>query len=155
MRDPIKVKREQKGPEGDLGSSSRLNYSKIYTVENYVRVLNIGMVTEECLSSLRYNSYVNPNLKPPEPPSKPKSTSATADKRNKKFKQSVSRAKISDNAAQMETSAEEGQSMNPNEQSSDHDRQVSATITQPENFNGLDDRKHRIQIPNVTNAYTE
>ena len=149
------MRREQSGPEGDLGSLSRINYSKIYTVENYVRVLNIGMVTAESLPLLRDNSYIDSALAPPEPPSKPKSTGATADKRNKKFKQSVNRAKVSESAAQMETSAEEGQSMNPNEQRSDHDRQVSATVAQPENFNRLDDRKHRIQIPNATNAYTE
>ena len=149
------MRREQSGPEGDLDSFSRINFSKVYTVENNVRVLNIEMVTKECLSSLKYNSYINPSLELPEPPSKPKSTGATADKRNKKFKQSVNRAKVSESAAQMETSAEEGQSMNPNEQRSDHDRQVSATVAQPENFNRLDDRKHRIQIPNATNAYTE
>lgn len=142
------MRREQSGPEGDLDSFSRINFSKVYTVENNVRVLNIEMVTKECLSSLKYNSYINPSLELPEPPSKPKSTGATADKRNKKFKPSVNRAKVFESAAQMETSAEEGQSMNPNEQSSDHDLQVSAAVTQPENFNRLDDCKHRIQIPN-------
>jgi hypothetical protein len=143
VRDPIKVRREQKGPEGDLGSLSRINYSKIYTVDNYVRVLTIGMVTKDSLPNLIYSSYINPTLKPPEPPSNlsPKSTRVTADKRNKISKPSVNRAKVSGSAAQMETSAEEGQSMNPNEQSSDHDRQVSTTIAQPENLKKLDNRK--------------
>jgi hypothetical protein len=68
-RDPIKVKREQPGPEGDLGVYSRLNYSKVYTVENYVRVLKIGMVDKDSLQSLKHNSYINPALPPPEPSS--------------------------------------------------------------------------------------
>lgn len=138
------MRREQSGPEGDLGSSSRINYSKMYTVDNYVRVLNIGMVTKDSLPNLIYSSYINPNLKPPEPPSnlsKPKSTRVTADKRNKKSKPSVNRAKVSGSVTQIETSAEEGQSMNPNEQSSDHDCQVSTTIAQPENLKKLDNRK--------------
>ncbi|TVY85290.1 hypothetical protein LSUE1_G001296 [Lachnellula suecica] len=50
-KDPIKVRREQNGPEGDLGVYSRLNYSKIYTVENFVRVLNIGMVEKDVSNS--------------------------------------------------------------------------------------------------------
>lgn len=57
-KDAIRVKREQKGPEGDLGEYSRLNYSKIYTVENYVRVLNIGIVERDWLPALNANSYV-------------------------------------------------------------------------------------------------
>lgn len=60
-KDAIKVKREQKGPEGDLGDYSRLNYSKIYTVENYVRVLNIGIVERDWLPALNANSYVKPS----------------------------------------------------------------------------------------------
>jgi hypothetical protein len=68
-RDPIKVKREQSGPEGDLGVHSRLNYSKVYTVENYARVLKIGMVDKDSLQSLKHNSYINPALPPPEPSS--------------------------------------------------------------------------------------
>lgn len=57
-KDPIKVRREQDGPEGDLGKLSRINYSKIYTVENYVRVLNIGMVDRDSLPSLERNSMI-------------------------------------------------------------------------------------------------
>jgi hypothetical protein len=59
-KDAIKVKRDQNGPEGDLGVYSRLNYSKIYTVENYVRVLNIGMVERDWIPTLNANSYVRP-----------------------------------------------------------------------------------------------
>jgi hypothetical protein len=57
-KDPIKVRSEQKGPEGQLEPESRLNYSKIYTVENYVRVLNIGMVDKDSLPSLWSNSMI-------------------------------------------------------------------------------------------------
>jgi hypothetical protein len=86
-RDPIKVRREQKGKEGDLGPSSRLNYSKIYTVENYVRVLNIGMVETKWLPILTYNSYIDPNLKPSEtptnhPPSKEMESKSTGKERS-------------------------------------------------------------------------
>jgi len=52
-KDPIRVESTQMGPEGDLGTMSRLNYSKIYTVENYVRVLNIGMAHKDSLESLQ------------------------------------------------------------------------------------------------------
>ena len=50
---------EQEGSEGQLEPESRLNYSKIYTVENYVRVLNIGMVDKDSLASLRRNSMIS------------------------------------------------------------------------------------------------
>ncbi|TEY62712.1 hypothetical protein BOTCAL_0158g00070 [Botryotinia calthae] len=43
--DPIQVESERSHePEGSLHPLSRLNYSKVYSVEHYVRVLNIGMV---------------------------------------------------------------------------------------------------------------
>ena len=61
-KDPIKVKSEQDGPEGILHPASRLNYSKLYTIEKHLRVLKIGMV--ENLPSLLKHSRV----KPPEPP---------------------------------------------------------------------------------------
>ena len=67
-KDPIKVKREQDDKEGDLGALSRLNYSKIYTVEHYVRILNIGMVEPESLPSLNRNSHVKPRETPIEKP---------------------------------------------------------------------------------------
>ncbi|KAN0095181.1 hypothetical protein V8E51_015892 [Hyaloscypha variabilis] len=57
-KDPIRVQSEQEGPEGILHPLSRLNYSKIYTVENYVRVLNIGMVHKDYISSLWRNSMI-------------------------------------------------------------------------------------------------
>jgi hypothetical protein len=58
-KDPIRVNSEQKGPEGQLEPASRLNYSKIYTVEHYVRVLNIGMVDKDSLASLQRNSMIS------------------------------------------------------------------------------------------------
>jgi hypothetical protein len=67
-KDPIKVRREQEGPEGDLGAYSRLNYSKIYTIENYVRVLKIGMVEKDWLPSLNANSYVRTPSQPIQKP---------------------------------------------------------------------------------------
>jgi len=53
--DPIKVRRDEQGPEGDLGTASRINYSNIYTIEHYVKVLNIGMVEDDSLSALCHN----------------------------------------------------------------------------------------------------
>lgn len=67
-KDPIKVVREQEGPEGGLDPLSRINYSKVYTVEYYVRVLNIGMVADESISSLIRNSIVKPRERPIERP---------------------------------------------------------------------------------------
>lgn len=55
-KDPIQVRREQQDEEGDLGALSRLNYSKVYTVEKNLRVLNIGMV--ENIPSLLASSFV-------------------------------------------------------------------------------------------------
>lgn len=54
--DPIKVKSEQQGEEGDLGHLSRVNFSKVYTIEHYVKVLNIGMVASESMEGLLTNS---------------------------------------------------------------------------------------------------
>ena len=77
-KDSIKVKREQRGPEGDLGTCSRLNYSKIYTIEQYCTVLNIGMVADEWMITLLNNSLVRPRSpakrprKNPPPPEKQK-----------------------------------------------------------------------------------
>ncbi len=68
-KDPIRVVREQKADEGDLGALSRVNYAKIYTVENYVRVLNIGKVHPDSMLSLERNSmFVRPRDQPPQPP---------------------------------------------------------------------------------------
>ncbi|KAG9230908.1 hypothetical protein BJ875DRAFT_487516 [Amylocarpus encephaloides] len=70
-KDPIKVKRDLVDAEGDLGAFSRLNYSKIYTVENYVRVLGIGMVEKNSLPTLNANSFLRPaeSLGPVQKPS--------------------------------------------------------------------------------------
>ncbi|KAH8591810.1 hypothetical protein B0O99DRAFT_690358 [Bisporella sp. PMI_857] len=57
-KEPIKVKRETTYKEGDLGTSSRLNYSKLYTVEHYSRVLNIGMVEDRSMAALHKSSFV-------------------------------------------------------------------------------------------------
>lgn len=65
-KDPIKV---DKAPNvEDLHPLSRLNYSKIYTVEHYVEVVDIGMVAKDCLASLKASCYLLSNLAPPEPP---------------------------------------------------------------------------------------
>jgi len=72
-KDPIKVRSEQDGHDGDLGKLSRINYSKIYTVEHYVRVLNIGMVDRNSIPSLKANSMIyreTPVEKPLKHPSK-------------------------------------------------------------------------------------
>ncbi|ESZ94919.1 hypothetical protein SBOR_4711 [Sclerotinia borealis F-4128] len=55
-RDPIQVISEQKDKDDDLSLLSRLNYSKVYTVEHYVRVLNIGMVAKTSMASLALDS---------------------------------------------------------------------------------------------------
>ncbi|APA05264.1 hypothetical protein sscle_01g000340 [Sclerotinia sclerotiorum 1980 UF-70] len=52
--DPIRVMSESSDREGELNKFSRLNYSKVYTVEHYVRVLNIGKVARESMNSLSY-----------------------------------------------------------------------------------------------------
>lgn len=75
-KDPIKVHREQKGPEGDLGTLSRINYSKVYTIENYVRVLNIGMVEDDWIPTLKYNSFLKPRESPIEKPRNPRRMSS-------------------------------------------------------------------------------
>ncbi|KAB8301557.1 hypothetical protein EYC80_003401 [Monilinia laxa] len=55
-KDPIQVISEREDNEGHLDKLSRLNYSKVYTVEHYVRVLNIGMVASSSMSSLLNDS---------------------------------------------------------------------------------------------------
>ncbi|KAF7863097.1 hypothetical protein EAF04_007180 [Stromatinia cepivora] len=54
--DPIRVISESSDREGKLHELSRLNYSKVYTVEHYVRVLNIGRVASESMDSLLLES---------------------------------------------------------------------------------------------------
>ena len=67
VKDPIRVRSERKDQEGTLHEASRLNYSKIYTVENYVRVLNIGMVHDNSMASLISNCLVKPRADPTPP----------------------------------------------------------------------------------------
>ncbi|PQE19803.1 heterokaryon incompatibility protein [Rutstroemia sp. NJR-2017a WRK4] len=64
---PIRVVSQQSSPEGELDPKSRLNYSKIYTVEHYVRVLNIGMVHNDSMMALATSSpyqRTEPSQKP-------------------------------------------------------------------------------------------
>ena len=79
-KDPIKVRREEPGPQGDLGNASRINYSKVYTIEHYVKVLNIGMVEENWLPTLNHNSFVKRD-EPPEKPRNIPSRSSRSDER--------------------------------------------------------------------------
>jgi hypothetical protein len=83
-KDPIKVRQEQQAIEGDLGTMSRINYSKIYTVEHYVKVLNIGMVEVKSLPTLIRNSHVrraDPIEKPRRHPSRSQTSTSKKDDR--------------------------------------------------------------------------
>ncbi|KAM3068124.1 hypothetical protein ACMFMG_011173 [Clarireedia jacksonii] len=61
-KDPIKVRSElHNDPDGDLGKMSRLNYTKVYTVEKDVRILNIGMVEGKSMNALRTDSPLKLN----------------------------------------------------------------------------------------------
>lgn len=76
-KDPIKVHGELDDHEGELNPRSRINYSKIYTVENYVEVLKIGMVDRDSIPSLLRSSMVYRDAsgdKPEKLAIKPKST---------------------------------------------------------------------------------
>ena len=66
-KDPIRVNSERKDAEGTLHEASRLNYSKMYTVENYVKILNIGKVHHASMPSFVNNCMVRPR-EPPTPP---------------------------------------------------------------------------------------
>lgn len=59
-KDPIRVISEQKPPDGILLPTSRINYTKVYTVEYDVRVLKIGMVHEDSLHILNADSPIRP-----------------------------------------------------------------------------------------------
>ncbi|KAJ8071909.1 hypothetical protein OCU04_002216 [Sclerotinia nivalis] len=87
--DPIRVISERSDSEGELHELSRLNYSKIYTVEHYVRVLNIGRVARESIDSLLLQSGCSQLSSPasaqrprPNPPPK-KSTGQSSSHHNK------------------------------------------------------------------------
>ncbi|KAM0175293.1 hypothetical protein ACHAPF_005553 [Botrytis cinerea] len=63
--DPIQVDSERSHePEGLLHPLSRLNYSKVYTVEHYVRVLNIGMVAITSIGTFLSQSGWPQNVQP-------------------------------------------------------------------------------------------
>ncbi len=88
---PIRVVSERKDQEGDLGESSRLNYSKVYTVEFYARVLNIGMVHRDHLETLTANSFVKQRVEPPEGPKHRDSNHGKSSSRGHKSKGGPSR----------------------------------------------------------------
>jgi hypothetical protein len=96
--DPIRVIREQKDKEGDLGDYSRVNFSKIYTVENFVRVLNIGMVHPNSMDSLVRYARVKPRDTSPQPPRTHKKHSSSSHKDEKKSgnKEKGGKSKASD-----------------------------------------------------------
>ncbi|PVH81043.1 hypothetical protein DL98DRAFT_417452 [Cadophora sp. DSE1049] len=81
-KEPIRVINEQADEEGDLGAFSRINYSKIYTVEHYVRVLNIGKVHPMSMASLEKNSFFNRRAN--EPPQPPRGNSSKASSKGSK-----------------------------------------------------------------------
>jgi hypothetical protein len=83
-KDPIRVVREQRDPEGDLDPASRINYSKIYTVENYVRVLNIGMVHISSIDALKSNSLVRRLDSPQRPRNYPSRADSSSHHKNKR-----------------------------------------------------------------------
>ena len=82
-KDPIKVRREEQSPEGDLGDASRINYSKLYTIEHYVKVLNIGMVEDNWLATLSRNSFVKRDEPPERPRNHPSRSSRSDEKKHK------------------------------------------------------------------------
>ncbi|KAH7416791.1 hypothetical protein BKA64DRAFT_277134 [Cadophora sp. MPI-SDFR-AT-0126] len=84
-KEPIRVISEQTGVEGDLGELSRVNYAKIYTVEHYVRVLNIGKVHPTSMASLEKNCMFTRSAdEPPQPPRGSSSSSSRKDTSRKK-----------------------------------------------------------------------
>ncbi|PQE19809.1 heterokaryon incompatibility protein [Rutstroemia sp. NJR-2017a WRK4] len=52
LKDPIRVISERTDKDGMLDPKSRINYTKTYTVEKDVRVLNIGMVDKKSMVAL-------------------------------------------------------------------------------------------------------
>jgi hypothetical protein len=92
-------------------------------VDHNVRVLNIGIVTEESLPSLMANSSLGSSTKPRVGSSKSKATRTAADERKKKSKQGGGRSTPSGSRAQGEPFAEGGRVKTPT-QGSDHDPNV-------------------------------
>ncbi|KAH8774002.1 hypothetical protein BGZ57DRAFT_824038 [Hyaloscypha finlandica] len=61
-KDPIRVVSESNDTEGQLSPLSRINYTKLYVVENHIRVLNIGIVHEMSMASLIADSPLRRSL---------------------------------------------------------------------------------------------
>ncbi|KAG4435148.1 hypothetical protein IFR05_009380 [Cadophora sp. M221] len=92
-KEPIRVIPEQDGEEKDLGDLSRVNYAKIYTVEHYVRVLNIGKVHPSSMTSLERNCMFNRRSdEPPQPPRGQSSSSKRESKKNDSARKKSSRS---------------------------------------------------------------
>ncbi len=86
-KDPIRVIRELNDVDGDLGELSRINYAKIYTVEKYVRVLNIGRVHQDSMESLLASCFfARPVDEPPQGPRKSKHDKSSKDREGKEDK---------------------------------------------------------------------
>lgn len=65
---PIKVvsERPPSDRDGDLGLVSRINFSKVYTVEIYARVLNVGMIHPDHLEV--FSKYASESREEPAQP---------------------------------------------------------------------------------------
>lgn len=64
---PIKITREQEGPEGQLTPQSRINFAKLYTIEMYTQVLNVGKVSPNFINTLTEHAnmaYIVSSLRP-------------------------------------------------------------------------------------------
>ncbi|KAE8447121.1 hypothetical protein EG329_011105 [Mollisiaceae sp. DMI_Dod_QoI] len=84
-KDPIRVVSELDDEYGDLGTYSRINYAKIYTVEKYVRVLNIGKVHDDSMESLLTSCFfMRPDDQPPQGPRKSKHDSKSKDNQERR-----------------------------------------------------------------------
>ncbi|KUJ17188.1 uncharacterized protein LY89DRAFT_685117 [Mollisia scopiformis] len=81
-KDPIRVVRDLDDEESDLGDLARINYAKIYTIEKYVRVLNIGKVHANSMESLLASClFVRPADQPPQGPRKATSSNKSNEDR--------------------------------------------------------------------------
>lgn len=75
--DPIKVHGDHNKREGTLDPKSRIHFTKTYTVEKDVRVLNIGMVDEKSMPALLTYSPLKPEANPYKAPSKRRPASSS------------------------------------------------------------------------------
>ncbi len=73
-KDPIRVVPDQRNKDCDLGVASRLNYSKVFTVEYYAKITNIGMVHKDSIPTLMKGSMIKQPEEPPEPPRRHRSS---------------------------------------------------------------------------------